>query len=115
MPLLADLRVAALTLRRDAGFAATAIAALAPDAEPDDVRFLIVMQGMRLAGAGVLIGVPSEMALARVMVSMIFGIATWDPLVFAVVSILLCGIGWCAAYVPAMRATRVDPITALRG
>ena len=56
---------------------------MALGAGPEDVRFMVVLQGMRLAFLGILIGIPAALALTRVMVSMIFGIPTWDPLVLA--------------------------------
>ena len=79
------------------------------------MRFLIVMQGMRLAAAGVAVGVPPALALTRIMVSMVFGIATRDPLVLGIVSVLPGGGAWCATYVPTVRTTRIDPLDALRG
>ncbi|MBZ5623406.1 MAG: ABC transporter permease [Acidobacteriia bacterium] len=87
---------------------------MALGAGPEDVRNLVVMQGMRLALLGILIGIPTALALTRVMVSMIFGIRTWDPAVFAVVAVLLSAVALFATYVPSLRATRVDPVDALR-
>ena len=54
------------------------------------------------------------LALTRVMVSMVVGIPTWDPAVFGAVALLLGAVGLFAAYVPSIRATRVDPVEALR-
>jgi predicted permease len=87
---------------------------MALGAGPEDVRFMVAMQGMRLAVLGILIGIPSALALTRIMVSLIFGIPTWDPLVLAAVATLLSAVALCAAAVPAVRATRIDPIDALR-
>jgi putative ABC transport system permease protein len=87
---------------------------MALGAAPEDVRFMVAMQGMRLAVLGILIGIPSALALTRIMVSLIFGIPTWDPLVLAGVALLLSAVALCAASIPAVRATRIDPMDALR-
>ncbi|HLK63342.1 MAG TPA: ABC transporter permease [Bryobacteraceae bacterium] len=87
---------------------------MALGAEPADVRNLVVLQGMRLALLGISIGIPTALALTRVMVSMIFGIRTWDPTVFGSVALVLSGVALFATYVPSLRATRVDPQNALR-
>ena len=87
---------------------------MALGAGPEDVRFMVAMQGMRLALLGILIGIPSALALTRIMVSLIFGIPTWDPLVLAAVALLLSAVALCAASIPAIRATRIDPMDALR-
>ena len=87
---------------------------MALGAEPGDVRGMVVWQGMRLALLGILAGIPAALALTRVMVSMVVGIPTWDPAVFAAVAVLLGAVGLFAAYVPSIRATRVDPVEALR-
>jgi len=55
------------------------------------------------------------LALTRVMVSMVVSVPTWDPAVFGAVALLLSAVGLFAAYVPSIRATRVDPVEALRG
>jgi len=88
---------------------------MALGAGPEDVRFMVVLQGMRLAFLGILIGIPAALALTRVMVGMIFGIPTWDPAVFAAVALLLSAVALFATYAPAVRATRIDPMDALRG
>ena len=87
---------------------------MALGAGPADVRGMVVWQGMRLALLGILAGVPLALALTRVMVSMIFGISSWDPAVFAAMALLLGAVALLAAYVPSIRATRVDPVEALR-
>jgi ABC-type antimicrobial peptide transport system permease subunit len=87
---------------------------MALGAGPSDVRALVMWQGMRLALLGIAAGIPSALALTRVMVSMVVGIPTWDPAVFAAVALLLGAVGLFAAYVPSNRATRVDPVEALR-
>src|SRR5258708_3668146 len=87
---------------------------MALGADHSDVRNMVVAQGMRLALLGILIGIPAALALTRVMTSMIFGIETWDPAVFGVVAILLSAVTFFATYVPSLRATRVNPVDALR-
>ena len=87
---------------------------MALGAEPAEVRNLVVFEGMRLALLGILLGIPAALALTRVMVSMIFGIRTSDPTVFAGVALVLGAVALLATYVPSLRATRVDPQNALR-
>jgi predicted permease len=87
---------------------------MALGAGPGDVRNMVVSQGMRLVLAGILTGIPAALALARITVSMIFGIQTWDPLVLAAVAGLLTLVALSATYLPTLRATRVNPADALR-
>jgi ABC-type lipoprotein release transport system permease subunit len=87
---------------------------MALGARPDDVRNMVVWQGMRLALLGIAIGIPTALALTRVMDSMIFGVRTWDPVVFGVVAALLATVTLFAAWAPSRVATRVDPADALR-
>jgi len=75
---------------------------------------MVLRQGMTLALAGILIGACAALALTRVMKSLLFEIQPADPLTFIAVSILLGTIAFAATYVPARRATRIDPIEALR-
>jgi ABC-type lipoprotein release transport system permease subunit len=74
---------------------------------------MVVWQGMRLALLGMLIGVPLAVALTRVMVGMIFGIRTWDPSMVSAVVVLLGAMALFAAYLPSLRATRVNPAEVL--
>lgn len=87
---------------------------MALGASPENVRKMVVLQGMRLASIGVVIGVAAALALTRLMADLIFGVKTWDPLVFISVAILLSAVSWFATYIPARRASRVDPMVALR-
>jgi|SRR5579863_8167548 len=87
---------------------------MAVGAGPDNVRSMVVWQGMRLALLGILIGTPAALALSRVTVSVIFGIKAWDPAVLAMVAFLLGSVALFAAYIPSLRATRVNPSEALR-
>jgi putative ABC transport system permease protein len=87
---------------------------LALGAEPRDVLRLILRDGARLSALGVGLGVVGALAASRVVASMLFGITPTDPLTFAVVVGLLGGAALLASYLPARRATRVDPVVALR-
>jgi ABC-type antimicrobial peptide transport system permease subunit len=75
---------------------------------------MVVWQGMRLAIIGVVMGVGAALGLTRFMAGLIYHVKTWDPTVFAAVALLLTAVAWFAAYLPARRASRVDPIVALR-
>jgi len=87
---------------------------MALGASPEKVRKMVVWQGMRLAVIGVVIGVVAALELTRFMAGLIYRVKTWDPTVFAVVAVLLSAAAWLAVYVPARRASRVDPIVSLR-
>ena len=87
---------------------------LALGAQTGDVRRMVVVQGVRLALAGIVIGVLSAFGLARVIASLLFGVKTWDPAVFLGVPILLTLVTLVAIWFPAGRASRVSPIVALR-
>ena len=73
-----------------------------------------MLQGMRLAVVGVVIGLVSAYGLTRFIVSFLFGVKALDPLVFASIPVLLTGVALLAVWVPAQRASRVDPVIALR-
>ena len=87
---------------------------LALGAGSSGVRNMVVFQGMRLAIAGVLIGLAAAFALTRFIASLLFGVKAWDPLVFFAVPIILITVALLAVWLPALRASRVDPIEALR-
>jgi putative ABC transport system permease protein len=87
---------------------------IALGAGPAGVRNMILQQGGRLTIAGVALGLGAAFTLSRVMSSAVFGIATWDPAVFAAVATLLTGVSLTAVYLPALAATRVDPMCTLR-
>lgn len=83
-------------------------------ATPLDVRAIVLRQALRLTLFGLLAGIPSALALVRVTVSAIFGIKPWDSLTFGLVAASLCVVSLLAAYLPSVRASRVDPAVALR-
>jgi hypothetical protein len=87
---------------------------LALGADADQVRNMVVFQGMRLALAGVAVGVASALALTRFIASLLFGVQAWDPVVFTAVPLTLTLVALLAVYLPARRASRVAPVQALR-
>lgn len=87
---------------------------LALGAQTSDVLSLIVKQGIRLIAVGLTIGLIGAYALMRVMAGLLFGVNDKDPVTFIAAAILLSFVGLLACYIPARRATRVDPIEALR-
>ncbi|MBO0724571.1 MAG: ABC transporter permease [Blastocatellia bacterium] len=87
---------------------------MALGAKPRDVLRMVVAQGMRLALIGLAIGLTGAFALTRVMASLLFSVSPTDPATFASVSALLAMIAFLATYLPARRATKVDPMIALR-
>jgi putative ABC transport system permease protein len=88
---------------------------MALGAASSDVRTMVLTQGLRLAGVGVLLGIAAALALTRVMQSLVFGVTTYDPVVFIGVGGLLSTIALIAALIPAHRATLVNPLDAVRG
>jgi len=79
-----------------------------------DVLRMILSQGLRTIFIGVAIGIAGSLVLTRTMESLLFGVTATDPLTFVGVTLLLIGAALLACYVPARRATRVDPLVALR-
>jgi ABC-type antimicrobial peptide transport system permease subunit len=75
---------------------------------------LILRQGAKLAVLGLGIGVVFALLLTRLMADLLYGVSATDPLTFGVVAISLLGVAVAACYIPARRATRVDPMVALR-
>lgn len=88
---------------------------LALGATPRGVLALIIRGGMMAAGAGVALGIAGALALSRFMQSLLFGIAAVDPLTFVLIPGLLVLIAFVASYLPARRASRIDPVLCLRG
>jgi predicted permease len=87
---------------------------LALGAGASQVKNMVVFQGLQLALAGVVIGLTSAFLLSKVLSSFLFGVTPRDPLVFSVVPVVLTGVALLAVWLPARRASRVDPIVALR-
>jgi predicted permease len=87
---------------------------LALGADSRDVRRMVIVQGMRLAVIGVLIGLGSAFGLARVIASLLYGVTPRDPLVFAGTPVLLAIVALVGVWLPARKAVKVDPVTALR-
>ena len=87
---------------------------LALGAEPRDVFFLVVRDGMRLVGAGVVVGVAGALASGRSLASFLYGVSTTDLPTFAGVTVMLTSVALVACVIPAFRAVRVNPVTILR-
>jgi putative ABC transport system permease protein len=83
-------------------------------AQPSDILRLVVGQSFRYALAGVALGIAGSFALTRLMEKMLFHISPTDPTTFLIVTILFLAIALLASYLPARRATRIDPALALR-
>jgi putative ABC transport system permease protein len=83
-------------------------------ADRPSILALVLKQGIRTTAVGVVLGLGASIALTRYLQTMLFGVDDHDPAVFAAVTILLFGVAVLACYLPARRATRVDPIVALR-
>lgn len=87
---------------------------MALGAQAGDVMKLVIGQGLLLALLGVAIGLAASFALTRVLKGLLFGVSTTDPITFVGISLLLLAIGLLASWLPARRATKVDPLIALR-
>jgi len=81
---------------------------------PHQVRRMVVIQGMKVALVRVILGAGPSLALARLMKCVLYGVNSWDPVTIIFVTILLSAVALLAAYLPAKRASRVDPMVALR-
>ncbi|HVG21877.1 MAG TPA: ABC transporter permease [Blastocatellia bacterium] len=87
---------------------------MALGAQPGGVLMLILRQGLALTLAGIVIGLAGGLALTRVLSGLLFGVGATDPTTFAVMVLLLAVVSLVACYIPARRATRVDPLIGLR-
>jgi putative ABC transport system permease protein len=87
---------------------------IALGAKRGDVLKMTVKQAIKLVGLGLAIGLPSAFILTRVMSTLLFGISATDPITFLGISLVVLAVALLASYIPALRATKVDPMIALR-
>jgi putative ABC transport system permease protein len=87
---------------------------MALGARPADVLALVVKNAMLLTGSGIVLGLIPAAAATRLMSSLLIGVQARDPMVFAAAPIALLAVAGLASYIPARRASRVDPLVALR-
>jgi putative ABC transport system permease protein len=87
---------------------------LALGARPENIIGLVVRQGMQLTLIGILAGLSGAAVLTRVIASLLFGVSTRDVTTFLVVPVFLAAVAFAATVIPALRATSVDPLVALR-
>jgi predicted permease len=87
---------------------------MALGASAQDVRKMVVRQGMALALAGVIIGVAAALGVTRLMASLLYGVTPKDPIAMTSVALLLVGVALAATYLPARRASQMDPVESLR-
>jgi ABC-type lipoprotein release transport system permease subunit len=90
------------------------VSAEALGSEPRRVRNLVVYQGMRLAFIGTAIGLAAALGLSRALASQFYGYRPHDPVVFSVTPVLLLVIAFVAVWFPARRASRINPVDAIR-
>ncbi len=87
---------------------------MALGAQPRQVLGLVLRQGMLLAVIGVAVGVAVALPVARMVASLLYGVSATDPLTYVGITLLLMAVALLACYLPARRATRIDPLIALR-
>ncbi len=87
---------------------------VAVGAERRDILRLVLGYGMGMTAAGIAAGILGTLAISRVFTSQLYGVSATDPLTFAATALILLVVALVACYVPARRATRIDPIVALR-
>jgi putative ABC transport system permease protein len=87
---------------------------MALGAQTGALRRLLVMQGMKLTLIALILGLAAAFGLTRQIKGLLFGVSALDPLTYGFVVLLLVAVAWLACYVPARRATKVDPLVALR-
>jgi putative ABC transport system permease protein len=87
---------------------------IALGAQAGDVLRMIVWRGISLTMIGIALGVAAALALTRVMKNLLFNVSATDPATFALIALLLIVVALIASYIPARRATKVDPITVLK-
>jgi ABC-type antimicrobial peptide transport system permease subunit len=79
------------------------------------ITMMVIGEGLRMTAVGIVIGIVTALAAARSLRALVFGVTTGDPQVYAGVAVTLAIVATAAAYFPARRAARVNPLTALRG
>jgi predicted permease len=87
---------------------------IALGAQSWSVLRLVLTDGMKMAGFGVAVGLMASLGLTRLLTGLLYGVSTTDPFTFIVIAVLLLLVAALACYLPALRATRVDPLVALR-
>jgi putative ABC transport system permease protein len=87
---------------------------MALGADRGAIRKLVVWHGMRLAIAGVVLGLAASLGLTRLIASFLFGVQSWDPAAFVSAPLILTAVVLLAVWLPAARASKVDPMEALR-
>jgi ABC-type antimicrobial peptide transport system permease subunit len=87
---------------------------MALGADRSAIRRLVLWSGMRLALAGIGIGIAAAFGLTRLIASFLFGVNPWDPVAFVVAPLILCAVALAAVWLPGLRASKVDPVLALR-
>ena len=87
---------------------------MALGAQASNIRNMVIRQGMLLAGIGLVIGISGAFWLTKFLTGFLFGVKKWDPLAFILMPLFLCAVALVAVWLPARKAIRVDPISALR-
>jgi ABC-type antimicrobial peptide transport system permease subunit len=87
---------------------------MALGADRATIRKMVVWHGMRLASVGIVVGIAASFGLTRLLSTFLFGVKPWDPAVFVSAPLILAAIALVAVWLPAARASKVDPMQALR-
>jgi ABC-type antimicrobial peptide transport system permease subunit len=87
---------------------------MALGAQRRSVLRMIVLEGLRLAGAGLAIGLPGALAVSRALQAQLYGVSASDPLTYAFVAALVAGVAAMASFLPARRAASISPLAALK-
>jgi putative ABC transport system permease protein len=87
---------------------------MALGAQTADILKMVIGEGMVLALLGVMIGLVGAFSASRIISSLLFGVSATDPITFLLIPLLLIAVAFLACYVPALRATKVDPMVVLR-
>jgi len=87
---------------------------MALGADPSAIRKLVVWQGVRMCLVGVAVGIAAAFGLTRLIATILFGVKPWDPVVFISAPLILSAVALLAVWLPAARASKLDPMAALR-